>query len=283
VETSRFSGFLDMLDAGVPDRTSFNFTGIQYDFNPNSQFVTNDEPGHGASTAYNEGKVIAGNMFDYPYVHGVGLRAAGLSFVSVSRAAVTDSTVSLSSYRLVDLILGKQRTTRWQKGVLDSLRGFRFEAFPAPFREKIASYCRGGGSLFVSGAYVASDLMQTATRDTTATIFAKETLHFGLGATHASKRGGVFSVQPAFLPAGEWTAFNEEATREMYGLESVDALAALNGGKVVLRYSENEFGAGVTFNGGHRVVALGFPFEAVPEASRRECLMKAAVSFLLSE
>jgi hypothetical protein len=165
---------------------------------------------------------------------------------------------------------------------MDSLRGERFEAFPVRFRERIADYCRAGGNLFVTGAYVASDLAQTAAKDTTARVFAKETLRFGLGATHASRGGGVYSVQTTSMPAGEWRAFREEPTREMYGIESVDALSPANGGNVILRYAENEFGAGVAYKEQYGVIAFGFPFETIPEASMRDAVMKAVVSFLLS-
>jgi hypothetical protein len=283
VQTSRFSGFLNNLDAGVPDRTSINFTGIQYDFNPASPYMTNDAPGYGASEAYNEGKVIAGNMFDYPFLHGSSLRAAGISFVSASRAAVVDTMVPLRPYRLVDLILGKQRTTAWQKSIVDSLRGPRFTAFPSIFRERLAEYCREGGNLFVTGAFVASDLAQSAVTDTTAKIFAGEVLKFGLGSAHASRGGAVFSVQPTFMPREEWTAFRGEPSREMYGLESVDALAPVPDARVILRYAENEFCAGVAYKGRHGVVGFGFPFEAIPDGFRRDAVMKAVVGFLLGQ
>jgi hypothetical protein len=283
VQTSRYSGFLNNLDAGVPDRTSVNFTGIQYDFNPASPYLSNDAPGYGASEAYDEGKVIAGNMFDYPFLHGSSLRAAGISFVSASRAAVTDTMVALASYRLVDLILGKQRTTGWQKSIVDSLRGPRFTAFPKTFRERLGEYCQAGGNLFVTGAFVASDLAQSAVTDTTAKIFARDVLKFGLGSTHASRGGGVFSVQPTFLPTEEWSAFREEPSREMYGLESVDALAPGSDARVILRYAENEFCAGVAYKGRHGVVGFGFPFEAIPERVHRDAVMKAVAGFLLGQ
>jgi hypothetical protein len=61
--------FLSNLDAGVPDKVDLGFTGYQTDFNPKSEYISNDEPGHGASTANTKTNVIAGNPLLF-YVHG---------------------------------------------------------------------------------------------------------------------------------------------------------------------------------------------------------------------
>ena len=281
IEGESFSGLLNFQDAGVGDRYTFNFTGSQYDYDPRSPFVTNDSPGHGASHAYNEGKVIGGNSFDYPALHGRSLLAAGLSFVSCSRDAVTDTMVSLSKYPLVDLILGKQKLTRRQKPELDSLLGEQFEAFPPSLRTSVAQYCSTGGNLFVSGAYVASDLARAGKRDSTALQFSRNVLRFDLGTVHASRWGDVYSPSPTFLPGKEWRAFASEAIAGSYGVESVDELTPANGGTVILRYRENEFTAGVAYKGSYGVVAFGFPFETILEPARRDDVMKGVVGFLL--
>ncbi|MEX1277173.1 MAG: fibronectin type III domain-containing protein, partial [Bacteroidota bacterium] len=126
VEAGEFQGFMSWLDRGVPDGKEVGFTGEQYDFDRNSPYRGNDGPGHGASISEQEGKVIAGNTFDYPYVHGLALRAHGLSFSSASDEAVMDSTILLYPYRFVDLILGKEKETPWPKGIGDSLHGKQF-------------------------------------------------------------------------------------------------------------------------------------------------------------
>ena len=280
VETPAFTGFLNDLDAGVPDRYALNFTGTQYDFNPGSPFRTNDAPGHGASHADREGTVIAGNSFDYPFIHGQSLRANGLSFLSASRDAVTDTMVDLSRYHIVDLILGKQRETRRPRPAMDSLRGTMYAAFPPGFRAALTGFCKSGGRLFVSGAYVGTDLFAGMKTDSTKIRFAKEILHMTWVTDHAARTGKVFSVSPSFLAPDEWTAFRPDLDREMYGVESPDALAPANGAKLVLRYAENQFGAATAFKGEYRVVVFGFPFETIAEAGKRNEVMRAVVNFL---
>ena len=119
--------------------------------------MDDDAAGFGASNANYETTVVAGNTFDYPAMHGRSIAAAGYSFVSVSRDAVLDGTMDMNSYKLVDLILGKQRQTKIGRGV----SSVEFKTFTKELQSKITDYCKQGGNIFISGAYVASDLWDT--------------------------------------------------------------------------------------------------------------------------
>ena len=53
---------------------------------------------------------IAGNTFDYPFIHGKAIQAAGkYSFVSCSDEAVENGLVTLEDYPVVDYILGLEK------------------------------------------------------------------------------------------------------------------------------------------------------------------------------
>ncbi len=140
VQTPNFSGFVDEIDMGVPDRVDINFTGTQYDFSPRSLYRNNDGPGFGASHADWETRVVPGNSFDFVYRHGVSVRAAGFSFVSAGKKAVEDGRVNLEAYDVVDLILGEEKSTPRPRAVTDSLLGARFDCFPSKFRAKIRAF-----------------------------------------------------------------------------------------------------------------------------------------------
>ena len=57
-----------------------------------------------------EGMKIAGNTFDYPFIHGKAIQAAGkYSFVSCSDEAVENGLVTLEDYPVVDYILGLEK------------------------------------------------------------------------------------------------------------------------------------------------------------------------------
>jgi hypothetical protein len=281
VKTPTFSGFMNLLDAGVPDRMQWNLTGLQHDFDPSSPFVSNDAPGHGASFADREGMPVMGNTFDFTAVHARALRANGYSVASASREALLRGEVELGRYRAIDLILGEERRTPWPKGEPDSVRAWPFAAFPEELRTKISDYLGGGGRLFLSGAYVASDPTEGAQRDTTILDFLKDRLHYTLATGHAARRGTVFSVLPGFLQGAEFGAFQTEGDETHYGVEAPDALAPANGGKLLLRYSENQFGAAVGFKGEYGVVSFGFPFETILLPETRKLVMGEVMGYLL--
>ncbi len=278
VEEGEFQGFLSWLDRGVPDRFEIGLTGEQFDFYRSSAFRTNDSPGHGASFSDTEGKIIAGNSFDYPYLHGVSLRAHGFSFTSVSDEAVSDSLVSISDYPFVDLILGKEKETHWPKPFADSLRGVPFRAFPISLQRQLAAYLDQGGKLFVSGAYVGSELFRKG--DSTDIAFAQNLLRFSWATSHASRTGLVRSTRDSFFPRADTVRFNTTVDESFYLVESPDAIVPANGSVQLMRYVENEFGAAVGYRKEYGVVTFGFPFESILQTGQRTVLMGAVLRFL---
>ena len=280
VESGSFEGFLSALDRGVPDRYDIAFTGEQYDFNESSPFRSNDGPGHGASFADNEGKVIAGNTFDYPLVHGSTIRACGLSFSSVSSDALMDSTVLLERYQFVDLILGKEKETHWPKPFGDSVNRVQFRTIPAKLQQVIRGTCSRGGNLLLSGAYVGTDLFAHPKEDSASIKYAWKVLHFDWSTGHASRSGVAYSVNPSLLPRNKEVAFNVDLRRDIYAVESPDAIIPIEGSEQLLRYSENQFGAAVGYRGSYGLVIMGFPFETILDPDLRTELMRGILRYL---
>jgi hypothetical protein len=277
VETKAFSGFMNNIDAGVPDKLTFNFTGAQNDFDPKSEWKTNDMPGHGASYADYETKIIAGNTFDFPYVHGKALMNAGFSFVSSSLKAVLKNEVSLSNYKFVDLILGEQKETPGAKKSADSINPPAFKAFPVELKNIISAYCKNSGNLFISGAYVASELF--AKNDSTDIKFGLDVLKIKLGAAHAAKTGKV-NVLNGFVENLENFNYSSEMNKFIYSVEAPDAVNPTKESKTFLRYSENLFSAGTAYKNSYGVVVTGFPFETITDENARNQFMKAVINFL---
>jgi hypothetical protein len=224
--------------------------------------------------------VIAGNSFDYPFLHGSALKACGLSFCSASSEAVMDSTVSLSPYPLVDLILGKEKETHWPKSFGDSLNHVQFRAFPNRLQTFIQRYCEGGGNLFISGSYVGTDLFSHPKEDSASIKFALKVLHFDWSVGHASRSGNVYSANATLLPKGIGFSFNTELNRTMYCVEAPDAIVPNDGGQQLLRYSENQFGAAVGYRKKYGLVVMGFPFETITDSTLRTELMRGVLTYL---
>jgi len=276
-ESSTFSGFLNLVDEGVPYKYDAGFTGTQFNFDPDSKWETDNKPGHGASGSDFECKIIAGNTFDYSYVHGRAIVENGFSFCSASDESVMDNDVELSKYKLVDFISGEEKKTPAPK-YQDKIN---FEIFPIGLKEKISIYLNNGGNIFISGAYLGSDLC--ADKDSLGIIFAEDILRFKFKTDHAVKTGKVFSVSDEFRLINSEFEFNTVFNDSIYKVEAPDELGAVNGSKVLLRYSENNFSAAIGYKEKYGVVSFGFPFETVLNKKDRAELMKSVLSFLKIE
>jgi hypothetical protein len=273
-DSPTFSGFTNFVDEGVSDKYEMSFTGTQFNFDPNSKWLTDDNPGHGASHSDYESKIIAGNNFDFSYVHGKAIKENGFSFCSASDESVINSVVDLTKYKMVDFIFGEEKITSAPK-YKDKIN---FEVFPAEMRDLISSYLFGGGKLFLSGAYIGTDLYSNP--DSSGIRFANDILKFKLKTGHAVKTGNVFSVSNSFLPIKNTFEFNTTLNDSIYKVEAPDELGEINGSEVLLRYSENNFSAAIGYKDNYGVVSFGFPFETILGEKQRTMLMKSVLNYL---
>lgn len=280
VENPQMMGFLDNEDAGVPDKYLIGYTGAQVDFKPDSPFRTNDAPGHGASNADYETQIIAGNSFDFPFVHGKAIKDCGYSFSSSSDEAVWDKQIDINSFKFVDLILGEEKETHWQKPVMDSLRGLQFKSFPEQLQNVIRNYCSSGGNLFVSGSYIGTDLFKNKTKDHPDVKFGKDVLKIIWAADHAAKTGIVYSSASSFMPKMYSFGFNTELNPSVYAVEAPDAIDPVKDESIsILRYNENKFSAATAYKKDYGVVVFGFPFETIQSDKIRQDVMQSVFHF----
>ena len=280
-DAGRIAGFYDEKDHGVPYIKDISFIGSQFEFRRDIPWMDDDAAGFGASRSNYETQVIAGNTFDYPAVHGAAIMNAGYSFVSSSVAAVNSGRVTLSDYPAVDLILGKQKETINGRGAYPN----RYKAFPAELRKAIEAYCHGGGNIFVSGAYVASDIWDNKNlSDEEGKRFAKEVLGYQWRVGQASLTGEVYSVPSVYrqldIVDRSWK-FANELNDKHYCVESPDALFPADPltGATILRYKENNLPAGVATAKSYRTCVIGFPFETIEDESGRNELMRGILEF----
>lgn len=281
VMTDSFQGFTSFLDAGVPDKVDIGFTGYQFDYDPKSEFLTNNGPGHGASFADYETKVIAGNSFDYPFIHGIAVRDAGYGFSSVSDEALTSGTIQLSGYPMIDFIFGEEKATPKHNPVLNEQTGPDFTIYSHELITVIKDYLESGGNIFISGAYIGTELFAAGKTDSLFLQFAREQLHLRRSTnSHASRTGMVHSVYNSFLPKGTSLEFNTALNDSMYAVEAPDEAVGSKHTDELLRYSENLFPAAYGYRGKHGIVFFGFPFESITGADSRSEVMKSIFQYL---
>ncbi len=282
-DAGRMAGFYDEKDHGVPYINDICFIGSQFEFRRDIPWMDDDCAGFGASRSNYETRVIAGNTFDYPAVHGEAILKAGYSFTSASVAAVSEGKEELAKYPVVDLILGKQKEYTIGRGAFPG----RYKAFPRELQTAISEYCRGGGNIFVTGAYVATDIWDNKDlHDEQGKKFAKEVLGYQWRVGQASLTGEVYSVPSVMrvldMPGAKWK-FSNELNERCYCVESPDAIFPADPatGSTIMRYSENNIPAGVASRkDGYRTCVLGFPFETIESAAGRELLMGKVLEFL---
>lgn len=273
------AGFLDMLDHGVPYLKDISYIGRMKEYRRQIPWMDDDASGFGDSYADYETQVICGNTFDYPSVHGAAILNAGYSFVSCSDEAVEDSIVDLNDYKHVDLILGKERQTKMGRG---GIKPLQFKTFTQPMQKAIEAYCRQGGNIFISGAYVGTDLWDNplAPGKECDKQFASQVLKYKWRAGQAARTGKAKSVASPFrFPAAHYS-FNQELNDQCYIAESPDAIEpADKAAHTVMRYSENNLSAGVAYCGNYKTYILGFPFETLRTEDERNSLMSAILTF----
>ena len=199
-------------DPGVPYMRTPEYCGPQLDF-----FRENIgyENGLGLSGNNYEGMLVTGNTFDYPFVHGEALAANGYTFVSCGSESVMNGDVELSAFDAVDILLGVEK-----QGGRGSYLGYNrpYKTFPLELQAKLREYCNGGGRLFVSGAFIASDMAKNAADRS----FIREVLRLDYGGSVADVSEDVISGSG--LSFSFWRKVNEKC----YAVSRPDILVPID-------------------------------------------------------
>lgn len=272
------AGFAGKMDNGVPYIADHHFIGHMHEFRRIIPWMDDDASGFGDSDANYETTPIAGNTFDYPYIHGGALAGAGYSFVSSSAEAIENKNVSLHSYAVVDWILGKQREWSVARGAKPP----KFKTFPKATQEAISDYCNGGGKFIVSGAFVGTDLWDNPYATEDDRKWAQEILKYKWRNNYGAVTGQIKAVaSPSPSLQGDWSYYHIPNS-ESYVVEYPDAIEPADKNAFTLfRYSENNLSAGVIYKGEkYGTVVLGFPIESVKGEENRSRLVKGLVEAL---
>ncbi|MBD5266402.1 MAG: xanthan lyase [Bacteroides sp.] len=268
-------------DHGVPYISDIHFTGHQTEYRPDVKWTTNDSPGHGASRATHETEIFAGNTFDFVYVHGRSIRAAGFPFISCGVDAFVAQTTDRTP--IVDLILGKQKEI-----TVGTSEERKFKPFTDELKQRLALFCDNGGSLLVSGSYIGSDLFDNNFSNSDERVADSRFGHTFLGLqwrqAKATITGKVREVRSRYgeFRGGLSLTFNQQLNADCYAVESPESFAPMDTSNAspILRYTENDYIAGIAFDpGSHRAVTLGFPFETITGGYERDALMAQILKF----
>lgn len=266
------AGFVGSVDNGVPYISEHQFIGQQNEFRRIIPWMDDDASGFGDSNADYETTPIAGNTFDYPFIHGQAFAEAGYSFVSCAASAVENGSVKLSDYQTVDWILGKQREWTIARGAKPP----KFKTFSKVQQQAIADFCSQGGKIIVSGAFVGTDLWDNPFSSKEDKEWAQKTLKYKWRNNNGAVTGKIKAVASPFGSIQGDYAYYNELNSQSYVVEHPDAVEpADNNAHTIFRYSENNLSAGTLYRGEtYSTCILGFPIEAIKEQERRNKLIK---------
>jgi len=251
IDTPEYAGFDGRVDGGIPYLKDISYAGESYEFRRDAVYVDDEYPGFGASHTDHAGEIIAGNSFDYPYIHGRILMALGRPFSSMSSEAFCHD--GSSSVRTIDLICGKQGLTQ---------DGKRYAVFPETLKDALRTTLNSGGGIFISGANIASD---STSRGFTESLFG-----FGAASPAASSKGLI-----AGMP------FYNASNPESYCVECPDGLKPTYRAQTWLRYDGTGIPAAVNFDAGtYRSVSVGVPLETLIDEKDRTRILNEALEYL---
>ena len=261
VNTSDKAGFDLMQDPGVPYISNISFCGAQTGFD-RTQAGKEGKGSLGHSGNELEGMKIAGNTFDYPFIHGKAIQAAGkYSFVSCSDEAVENGLVTLEDYPVVDYILGLEKEDPASKAY--------YKTFSSAMQRIMTSYCQAGGNLFVSGAYVGSDMSGTqGNRE-----FTEKILKYGYQGSLTDKSSNQIKG------LGRTITIPRLPNESSYAVPAADCIVPVDTAFPVFTYAPGNQSAGIAYKGNYRTFVLGFPFESIQSEADRATIMAGILGF----
>lgn len=261
INTFDKAGFDLEQDPGVPYLSNISFSGAQIGFD-RAQAGKEGEGSLGYSGRELEGMKIAGNTFDYPFVHGKAIQAAGkYSFVSCSDEAVENGTVTLEDYPVVDYILGMEKE--------DPAHKVYYKTFSSAMQRFITSYCQSGGNLFVSGAYVGSDMSGTqGNRE-----FTEKILKYGYQNSMTDKSSNRING------LGRTITIPRTPNETSYAVPAPDCIVPVDTAFPVFTYVPGNQSTGIAYKGNYRTFVLGFPFESIQSEADRATIMAGILGF----
>lgn len=260
-------GFYLDEDSGVGYIEDIAFIGEQHDYDPLSENL-------GLSNDNYAANVIAGNSFDYAALHGASIAAAGFSYASASRAAVEAGDVDMSRYDVVDIIMGKQRTTPIGRAE----KGYRHEAFTDAMRIAIGDYLRRGGKVIISGCSAIGDMWHSPLATDEDRAWSEQVLGIKHGGTNKPEFGTIRAYAAGLARRGFEVNISTMMGAESYAIEQCDIInPASADAMTIMTYEDSERSAAVATPNG---IILGFPIESILVDEERDMFLRTMLKYL---
>ncbi len=248
-------------DPGVSFGRNAGMLGRQLKFNIDKIGIE-DTTGLGYTSNDFEGMFFGGNDFNYVRTHAKAIhQASRYNIISCSSEAL--SAMQLFKYDLIDLALGLERN--------DGHSLVPYKSFTPSMKNALSQYASQGGRLFVSGAYVGSDMMN----DDNDKIFCSHVLK--------SNWVGQFRAPGETIKGlGTTFDFHHHLCEEHYSAIACDILMpADKQAFCAMAYADGTSAAVAYRDKKYRSFVMGFPFECIKDEGKRASIIKGIMAFLL--
>lgn len=223
-------------------------------------------------------RAVIGNTFDFIKQHGSSVYANNHKFSSATNEAIQDALISLSTYKSLDWILGKESTAN--------------ETFSSNEQTLVSNYLKQGGKLLVSGSEIAWDLDNSGTTADKAFIanYLKATYAFDAPNSQASTwYKSVNEMSNSIFNLTD-TIYFDNGTHGTYNVDYPDVLTPVNGGISTLKYTNNATSTSAIYFSGMfpsgtvngKLIYIGFPLESIYDATKRNSLFNDCWNFFFS-
>ncbi len=249
-------------DPGITYGLTAGWSGRQQNFDTSKIGIESPE-GLGYSGRELCGQFIAGNDFNYITTHADAIAATHLyNIVSCSSHAFEQGSVSTKGIACIDLLLGLERN--------DGHSLVPYKTFSITMQNRLATFTRNHGRLFVSGAYIASDATTPTDK-----AFLQSTLKTSLSATYRTEQSGEITGMGTSL-----SIYNQLNSRH-YAVTTADVLTTTDGTAFPAMLYGNGTAAAIAYPGtDYRCFTMGFPFECIRERDKRLKIMAAILQFI---
>lgn len=263
IETSSSLGFDVDEDPGVWEGINPGFCGRQAAFsrtNIGSELKT----GLGYSNSDFIGQFLMGNENKNIVDHTSAIaNCKRVSVCSSSSEALEANLVDLGKYKMVDLILGNEKDSP------SSL--LHYKTFSKEMQTILKTYTSVGGSVMVSGSYIASDM-----KDSIDSVFMANV--FGLRYSGSESFSDYEKVKGMGISFDIYRTLNEKH----YATTRPDILSPIAPAFAVMTYDTDGFDACVAYETDkYRTMAFGFPFECIKNKSVQASLMTGILDYLI--
>ena len=210
------------------------------------------------------GTFVMGNQQNGSVCHVENMaRAGAYNVVGCSLEAFENGFVKPSHYSAIDLAFGLQKD--------DGHSLVAYKTFSRRLQTQIRAFVRGGGRLFVSGAYVGSDMQSQTERG-----FLASVLKSGYAGTNRSQSDNLVS--------GLGISFDiiRQPNASHYAATAVDRMQPSSDASFCAMQYADGTDAAVAYDGAdYKCFTMGFPFECINSLKARQQVMKAVMTFLM--